>query len=224
MINKTKLLSVFITLLAIFPAVVISGQSQPSRAFEEKGQEILHQASEKLRSFNTVRIEFSYVMENSNQHIHEVMEGILVSKGEKYHMQVGENVFISDGTTVWAYMEDLDEVHINLVENTDGSMTPTAILEEFDTQFKATFIRQEQHNGKFVDIIDLAPNTPQVFFKYRLAIDARERLMVYAIAYDRHGGTYTYNINRFETNRPVSDNLFTFSVTDFPGVEVIDLR
>lgn len=211
-------------LLFILLPLMASARLQAPRAYEEKGQSLVEQASQKLKSFQTLQLAFSYVMENPNQGLLETMDGTLISKGEKYHMQVGDNVFISDGTTLWAYLEDLDEVHISLVEHTEGAMTPTSILEEFGTQYKATFIRQERHQGQLVDIVDLVPNTPQAFFKYRIALDANDSMMVYAIAYDRHGGTYTYTISEVEVNKPVADAIFSFSETDYPGIDVIDLR
>jgi len=223
--NKTGF-PFFIVLLSalLFNSIMLHGQSQPARAFEEKGVELVKKASEKLRSFGSVKIDFTYEMNNTNLDIRETMSGTLVSKGDKYHMKVGSNLFISDGTTMWSYLDDLDEVHISLVENSEGAITPTSILEEFDAQFRATFIRQEQTQGKTVDIIDLVPTTPQVFFKYRLAIDARNHLMVYAIAQDRQGGTYTYTINKLEQNPGVSDSMFIFPLSAYPGVEIIDLR
>ena len=223
--NRKKSHIVYLTMIifSICP-LFATAQLQAPRVYEEKGQMLVERASEKLKSFQTVQLSFVYVMENPNQGMLETMEGTLISKGEKYHMQVGDNLFVSDGTTLWAYLDDLDEVHISLVEDTEGAITPTSILEEFGTQYKATFIRQETHKGQLVDMIDLVPNTPQAFFKYRLALDASDSMMVYAIAYDRHGGTYTYTISTIEVNKPVADTVFSFSESAFPGVDVIDLR
>jgi outer membrane lipoprotein carrier protein len=219
---KTLLFLCMVTLHAA--SLFANQQSQPSRAYEEKGAQLMKNASEKLKSLSSLKIDFTYVMENSTIDIHEKMEGSLVSKGDKYRMHVGDNLFISDGETVWSYMEDIDEVHINHVENTEGALTPTSLLEEFDTQFRSTFIRQEQHLGRLVDIIDLIPHNAQVFFKYRVAIDSNTNMMAYAIAYDRHGGTYTYTVNRYENNLPIPDSNFSFSPSTYPGVEIIDLR
>ena len=212
--------------MTIFHAASLFGnqQSQASRAYEEKGAQLMKSASEKLKSLSSLKIDFTYVMENSTIDIHEKMEGSLFSKGDKYRMHVGDNLFISDGETVWSYMEDIDEVHINDVENTEGALTPTSLLEEFDTQFRSTFIRQEQHAGRLVDIIDLVPHNAQVFFKYRIAIDSGTNMMAYAVAYDRHGGTYTYTINSYENNLPIPDSNFSFSAANYPDVEIIDLR
>lgn len=197
---------------------------QQTRVYEERGAQLLKTASEKLKALKSVKITFTYEMANERQDIEEIMEGVLFSQGNKYNMKVGDNQFISDGTNVWSYMEEIGEVQVNLVENTDGALTPTSILEEFDQQYKSTFIRQESHLGRQVDIVDLVPNQPQTFFKYRLALDARTNMMVYAIAYDRHGGTYTYSIKSLESNISIPPATFSFIPGNFPGIEVIDLR
>lgn len=207
-----------------FPLIIGVSQAQQTRIYEEKGEQLLKAASDKLKAFNTIKIEFSYGMENTQQGIIETMDGTLYSKGDQFRMKVGDNMFISDGKNVWIYMEDIDEVQLNTVENSDINITPTAILDEFDKQYRSTFIRQEQDKGKLVDIVDLVPNEAQAFFKYRIGLDARTNMMTYAIAYDRHGGTYTYTMKRIEPDAPIPAGTFTFTANEFPGVDIIDLR
>ena len=140
-------------------------------------------------------------------------------------MIVGDNVFISDGETVWNYLDDMYEIHINYVENMEGGLTPTTLLDNFDEEYRGRFVRQESFNGKTVDIIDLIPNTPQSFFKYRVALNASDHMLVYTIAYDRHGGTYTYTLGKTRTNHEIDDKLFVFNRADFPSdIDIIDLR
>ncbi len=216
--------NIILAYIISFPLIIGVSQAQQTRIYEEKGEQLLKAASDKLKAFKTIRIEFSYEMENSQQGILEKMEGTLYSKGDQFRMKVGDNIFISDGKNVWIYMEDIDEVQINTVENSDINITPTAILDEFDKQYRSTFIRQEQHQGKLTDIVDLVPKQAQAFFKYRVGLDSRSNMMVYAIAYDRHGGTYSYNLKRIESDVNIPASTFTFSASEFPGVDIIDLR
>ena len=211
-------------LFFLMGSISLAAQTAQERAAEQKGEELLQGAAQKLKSYNSMKIDFTYEMTNESQNISESMKGTLVAKGDKYHMEVDGNAFISDGVTVWSYLEEMDEVHINLVENTDGGLTPTSLLEEFETQFRSKFIRQERHNGRMVDIIDLVPTQPQAFFKYRIALDASTKLIAYTAAYDRHGGVYTYHVDRFQPNPSVKDELFTFNPGDYQGIEIIDLR
>jgi outer membrane lipoprotein carrier protein len=213
----------FILSLMILTSPSFSQTEQDRRA-EQQATELLIKASNKIKNFSTMEVDFSYLMENSQFDISESMKGKIFSKGDKYHMTVGDNVFISDGETVWTYIDDLYEVHINYVENTEGGLTPTALLADFEREYKGKFIRQENHKGKTVNIIDLVPNTPQSFFKFRVALDT-DNMIVYTIAYDRHGGTYTYNMDRIRSNQPISDDKFSFNLSNFPSdVDVIDLR
>jgi outer membrane lipoprotein carrier protein len=153
------------------------------------------------------------------------MKGKVLAKGDKYRMTIGDNTFISDGKNVWNYIDELDEIHINTVENSEGGLSPTALLNDFATQFKSKFIKQETYKGKLVDIIDLVPNGPQSFFKYRIALDAKDQSLVYTTAYDRHGGTYTYAIESLKPNVTIPDSRFVFNRNDFPATaDVIDMR
>lgn len=200
---------------------IVSAQT----ASESKASDLLKKASDKIKAFTTMEVNFNYVMENNQMGINESLSGKVFSKGDKYRMTVGDNLFISDGTTVWNYLDELDEIHINTIENSEGGLSPTALLNDFSTQYQAKFIKQESHEGKMVDIIDLVPNAPQSFYKYRVALDARDQMLVYTIAYDRHGGTYTYTIDNIKPNQPIPDTQFVFNRNEFPSdVDVVDMR
>lgn len=200
-------------------------QQTPATPYEIKATELLRKASNKIKEFQTMEARFTYLMENEYMDISESMNGRLWAQGDKYHMVIGNNVFISDGETVWNYIDELLEIHISYVENTEGGLTPTSLIENFEDEYRGKFIRQENHEGQMVDIIDLVPVTPQSFFKYRLALNARDQMLVYNIAYDRHGGTYTFSIDELKVNHPIQAQKFVFNAEDFPAdVDVIDLR
>lgn len=213
-----------LALISVFIISVANAQNQQERAAEAKGNQLLNEASQHIKSFRALRLFFTYTMENTSKNEKESMKGELISQGDRYHMSLGGNLFISDGVNTWSYLKEMNEVYINTLENSEGGMTPTSILNDFESQFRAKHIRQETHNGRRVEIIDLVPRTPQVFYKYRVALDASSRMMVYTIAHDREGGTYTYNIDRVETNPVIQAGQFTFNQANFPGIEVVDLR
>jgi len=213
-----------LALITLFSFSIVNAQSQQERAAEIKGEQLLKESSQHIKSFRTLKTFFTYEMENTSQNVKETMKGELLSQGDRYHMSLSGNLFISDGTNTWSYLKDMNEVYINTLENSEGGLTPTSILNEFETQFRAKHIRQETHQGKRVEIIDLVPKTPQAFYKYRVALDANTKMLVYTIAYDREGGTYTYSMDRIETNPSIPAGQFTFNASRFPGIEVIDLR
>ncbi len=211
-------------LILLFSTLPLMAQNTTERQAETKGKELLEQAARKLKSYDALKISFTFRMINESQGIDEEIKGTLISQGDKYYMDAGEHVFISDGETVWTYMTEIDEVHVNLVENTEGGLTPTSILQSFEEDFRSKFIRQESYLGRQVNLIDLVPTTPQAFHKYRVALDAETAMIVYTTAFDRQGGTYTYTLNDLQANPSIPASQFTFNIDDYPGVEVIDLR
>ncbi len=148
----------------------------------------------------------------------------LYASKDKYHMAMDGTTAISDGTTVWVHLEDVNEVHISYAEDADDSMTPTALVERFDEAFRSKWIRKEDHNNREIHIIDLVPREPQVFFKYRVALDSGSLQIVYTEAHDRQGGVLRYDVVAFEANPSLDEGMFFFDPGQHPGIEVIDLR
>jgi outer membrane lipoprotein-sorting protein len=210
---------------AFFFTVTLFAQTAHQPRAEQMATDLLTKASNKLKSFRTMEVDFTYTMENTSMDIVETMSGKVYSKGDKYRMTLGDNIFISDGETVWNYIDDMYEIQINYVENMEGGLTPTALLDNFGDEYDGRYVRQETYNGKTVDIIDVIPDTPQSFFKYRIALNASDQMLVFTTAYDRHGGTYTYTLDNTRFNHEISDSLFEFNRSDFPlDADVIDLR
>jgi outer membrane lipoprotein carrier protein len=195
-----------------------------TRSSEETGSELIAKASQRIRSFENIRAEFIYIMENDLSQMREELAGIIYASGNKFHMTLGENIFVSDGESVWIYMEELNEIHISYAKDAELGISPVAILEDMEKNFRARFVKQERVAGKMADIIDLVPNEPHAFYKYRVGLQASDQTLLYTIAYDRHGGTYTYDIKEIRSNIKTDPGLFSFNTSQYPGIEIIDLR
>ncbi len=215
----------FHSLILLFSSAAITGQDTGTqRVYEEKAERILQEASEEIKSHESLYVRFDYIIANTEPGMKEHMDAFLYTKGDKYFMKIGYNQFISDGETVWAYMEEVNEVHISLAEDTEGAITPTSLLENFTEDFRSKWIGEERVGDKIVHIIDLVPNEPQAFFKYRVAIEDANRQIHYTKAYDRQGGTYRYEITAFNPDPGIPENQFVFNPAQYPGIEVVDLR
>lgn len=199
-------------------------QDNTPRMYEEKAEEILEEAGGVLRGYESLYVSFIYQTEDSESGFEEQMDAILYSRGDQYHMRIGDNYFISDGEVVWTFMEDVNEVHISLAEDTEGAMTPTSVLDNFKEGFRSAWLREEPYNNHTVHIIDMTPQEPQAFYKYRVAVNTETHRLEYTQAYDRHGGIYRYNIEEFKPNPEIPDGIFSFDPSAYPDIEVIDLR
>jgi len=204
-------------LIALLLVLTVSGFAQN----DNKASAILDDVSAKTKSFKTIKIEFTYAMDNTKEKVHDTFKGTLLSKGDKYKLTAAGQDVISDGKTVWTYLKDAKEVQINNVGEDEDAFTPTKLLSGYNKDFKAKFI-QENGNEQIIELYSLKKG--KTFTKVRLTIDKTKKQINKIMIYDRNGSTFSYIVNKFVADQAIADNVFSFNKADFPGVEMNDMR
>ncbi len=192
--------------------------------YEEQGEKLIKKASEKIKSYGSLTINFTYIHENTSQEIYETSPGKIYIQGNKYNINSGDYQYISDGETVWVCLKDVGEIHVSYAGDVDQSMNPVYLLEEFQEHYRAKLIRQENVLGNIVNLVDAIPNQPRSFFKYRVAISDSDNMLSYIKAYDRHGGTYKIQLDEVKKNTAIPEEKFVFDKKAYPDKDIIDLR
>ncbi len=205
-----------LTALFIFSVVAAFSQGKDAKA-----SALLEEVSKKAKSHKSIKVEFSYTMENTKAKINEEKTGTLLVSGDKYKMSAaGQNV-ICDGKTIWTYLKESNEVQVNALENKDDALTPSKLLTSYNSNYKSRIIKSTDPSTESVELI---PNTGKNFTKAILGIDKEKKQVKSFTLYDKSGNTFTYKIKTYLTDTPVTDADFTFDPKKFPGVEVIDMR
>ncbi len=191
---------------------------------DPKAKVILDNVSTKTKSYKTMKIEFAYKMENKSEKINESKSGILYVKGDKYKLEFGEQTVYCDGITVWTFLKESNEVQINNVQKSEDALNPIQLLNNYEKNYKFKHLKNEKQNGKTVEIIELYPNKSKSFIKIKIIIDSEAKQILSSTMQDKKGSLFTYTSNKLTPNIELADTYFTFNKTDFPGVEVVDMR
>lgn len=145
---------------------------------DNKAKEILDKLSATTKSYKTIRIDFSFTLENQQENIKETNKGWVALKGDKYRLHMpalGMDVY-SDGKTNWSYLPDAGEV--NITTNTpgqDNSLNPANLFTIYEKGFKYRYLGEETVNGKKAYVIDLYPkDLKKDFTRVKLYIDAEK--------------------------------------------------
>lgn len=213
------------TLILIMIAFVsLFCYSQDTEKGDKKSNAILDVLTAKTEAYKSILVEFTYKMLNEESGINESTTGILLVMGEKYKLNISGQLVFCDGETIWTYIEDAEEVQINTLEESEGSISPNKLLSSYNDEYRSKFIKEDFLYGATVNIVDLTPIEGKSYYKVRLIIDkAKDQLLEFTI-YDKNGSTYSYVINKFEPNLEVTEASFTFNPADYPGVDVVDMR
>lgn len=197
-------------------------------AQDQIAKETLERLNTTTRSYEnlTINFEFNYKWGNPDNkkamQIDESFNGILITKGDKFLLEVNNQIIINDGETQWIYLADMNEVQIINNSPEDNMMNPNKLLATYEEDYKYTYVGTVLEKGKRLQIINLFPKKSQEFIKITIAVDATRNQLERVTAKDKNGASHTYLIKSFKSNTIIKP--FNFNIADFPDVEVIDLR
>jgi len=219
-----------LTLSAILSFLIISAYAQKDAA----AKAILNKVSEKYRSYDVVKTDFVFTLENPQAGIKDTQRGTLTARSKSNKFQVilyapattaVAQEIISDGKTQWTYLKKDNEVQVNNVDNSGEGINPARVFTIYEHGYKYIYNGDVKIAGKTYQEIDLTPeDAKKPFFKVRLEIDKVRKQIYSALIFDKNGNRYTYTLKSFTPNVHVPDNIFTFDVKAHKGVEVVDLR
>ena len=205
-----------------------------SIAFCQKDAEtglLLKAAADKAKAYSTIKTQFEFTVENSQEKSEDTYLGELYIKGSKFKMVVDKTVTFCDGKNRWVYLPDVNEVNISKVEKAEGLdpeerflVEPISLFTIYEKGFKYNTSGTQAIDGKNYTVVDLSPeDISKPYFKIKCWIS--ETNDYYAVKYFQKDGTrITLQLVDFKVNEKLKDELFVFKAVDYPNVEIIDLR
>lgn len=209
-------------------AFILAGMSFNVKAQSEaKAKGILAEVSRKYRSYDVIKTEFNFTLNNPQSKLNETRSGTLYvrSRANKYKVIFKDQELISDGKNQWTYLKEDKEVQLSEVNNASDALNPAKIFTIYEKGFKSLFTHDSKANGRIYHHIELTPIAAKTsFFKIKLKVDKVNKQIVNAIIYDKNGSHYTYIIKTFSPKVKVPESIFAFDPKKYPGVELVDLR
>ncbi|MFD2162676.1 outer membrane lipoprotein carrier protein LolA [Paradesertivirga mongoliensis] len=194
---------------------------------DAKARAILAEVSKKYRSYDVIKTDFTFTLENPQAKLKDTQTGTLYAKAKsnKYKVVLKSQELISDGKNQWTYSKADREVQLSEVDNSLNALNPAQIFTMYEKGFKYFYSGEKRVNNRSVHVIDLTPtDIKRSFFKVRLNIDKITKRISNAVIFDKNGNRYTYLIRTFTPNVKIPESIFAFDAKKYPGVEVVDLR
>jgi len=194
---------------------------------DAKAKAILAEVSKKYRTYDVVKTDFTFTLNNAQAKVKETQQGTLYVKANanKYKVAMTNQDLISDGKVQWTYLKNDKEVQISNVDNSGDAINPAKIFTIYEKGFKYIYTGDSKVGAKTYQMIDLSPtDAKKSIFKVRLSIDKASKQIANVVIFEKNGNTYTYNVKTFTPNAKVPETTFAFDAKKYPGVEVVDLR
>jgi len=191
---------------------------------DPKAGEILDAMSAKYKSIPAFKASFTYSLENPGSSVKESTSGDITVKNGKFYLKMGEQEIINNGSTVWTYLKESNEVNISDYQPEEDAITPMNIYTIYQKGYKYSYVEQKKEGGQLYDVVDLTPeNKSNQIYKIRLMVNRKDRSVRSFRIFEKNGNRSNYLITKF-TPVEVDDKTFVFDQSKYKNVEVVDLR
>ena len=190
---------------------------------DDRSAEILRKMTGLFSSYTSYRIDFRASMAGEFSNV----PGKLIVSGERYVLDVYDSEISFDGTTVYNYSKDNEEVILEKPDPGNNALfaNPTRIFQLYDSDFTHVSKGEVSRGGRTLQVIELTPRSAGDYDAITLEVDRATGLPA-SIAYRMPGldADVSLAIVSVTPNVSVDNTTFIFDPTKHPGVEVIDFR
>ncbi|MBL7980311.1 MAG: outer membrane lipoprotein carrier protein LolA [Flavobacteriales bacterium] len=194
---------------------------------DAKGKAIVDKLMAAAKTWTSFEADFSSRLQSTKDKLDVKQEGNMKVKGKKFRLQLDKNTVINDGTTMYTYSKETNEVTLNDPSEMDQELDPTKIFTQYEKGFKVQFVEEKTDaTGTVVQVVKLFPTEAgkKPYHTVVLTVDkAKNEPKSVQVLY-KDGNVVTYTLKKFTANAVLADALFTFDKAKYPGVEVNDMR
>ena len=189
--------------LAIFTLTSVAAQDVKS---------LLDEVSEKVRSYENIKIDFKYSLNNTKEKVKQDTRGDVTLQGDRYILNMLGTTRLFDGTNLVNIVPEDEEVTISKYDsNEDREITPSKMLTFYEKGYRYKMDILQNAKGRKIQYIKLIPIDTNAEIKdILLGVDLQTKHIYKLIQTDSQGTQFTITVNSFKTNQPLSATLFKF--------------
>jgi outer membrane lipoprotein-sorting protein len=209
-------------ILAFIATVAVAQKPAPA---DKAADKLLNVISNRYKNFKTIKADFIYSIESKAENMSEKQKGSIYVKGNKFRLDIADQIIMCDNKTVWTYSKEANEVQVN---NYDAKKAPIRLDDLFtmyDKGFLSKIMETKKDGKNEVALLELTPKDKKKnFFKIKLTVDKTNQTITKSQVFEKSGTIHTYTVTNQYPNIKLEDKFFVFDAKKFPKCEVIDLR
>jgi len=215
-------------------ALLLSGSAfaqlptAPAEKNDPQAKKVLDKIRKKYDAYKTLEAAFTLSIEVPQQ-AKESQKGSIGQEGDKFRLDMDQQVIVNDGKTTWVYLKKNNEVQINNTEkgsDDNAFITPKELLSRYQKgDYLYALVDKTTEGGKVLTQIEFKPKDKKSeYSKLRVAVDEKAGSIQSVKAFGKDGSRYTFVVTRQSPNKKFAADHFTFDPKKYPGARVEDLR
>lgn len=205
--------SLALSALVLAPALPASAQT---------GDQLLARLRDRYARAGSMRAEFTQTMDNPYGG-RQTTSGTLLSQGQSYRVEAGNQLFVTDGRTTWLHDRRRNQVVINRYVANETAFSPTAFFSTYAQRYRVTRVVPAGSGAARTYTLTLVPRArSEMFDQVTVVMRDRDTSVSRIDMRDANGATIRYDLRNVQMNARVPSGSFTFSSPR--GAEIVDLR
>ena len=205
-----KLIIIFLTFLSTL-------------ALAKDVNKIIDELNKKTASYKNISIDFELEYENEIDSITEKKIGKISIEGNKYRLEIDQQLIVSNSIDQWIYSKETNEVQIMKYDSENEFMNPSNLLRIYEKDYNFRYQKEYEFNSTFYQVISLFPNEENNdILKIDLTIDKKKNIIKKIQAFESSGAIFSYNILKYRFD--LKNLNFEFNTKEYEDIYIIDLR
>ena len=188
---------------------------------------ILDRMAEKIKQYQSIQSDFSLIVVDHKENHKNTSKGSIIIKGDKYQVASGGTTVFFNGTTMWTYAEEDNEVTITEPDSGNGDFlsNPANVFAFYNRDFKYLYRGETTIDSTVMHEIDLFPrNLDQPYSRIKVFIAKNTGQLAILSAVGKDGVDYSVFLKNMVTNKVFPDEVFTFEPAKHKKITVVDMR
>lgn len=194
---------------------------------DPKSKAIVDKLMAQAKTWTSFEADFTSRLQSTKDKLDIKQEGNMKVKGKRFRLALDKNTIINDGTTIYTYSKETNEVTLTDPAEMDQELDPSRIFTQYEKGFKSQFVEEKADaSGAMVQVVKLFPldAAKKPFHTVVLTVDkAKTEPRSVQVLY-KDGNVVTYTVKKFTANPALADTLFVWDKSKYPGVEENDMR
>ncbi len=209
-------------LLSLIVLLILAFYKLPAQD-DQQALKILDRFAEASRNSPSVSMKFRIITSDLAEGTKDTMNGSVIMRGDKFCLNLNDNITWYNGETAWNYLPAEKEVTITRPSKKDESFMsrPSTIFSIYKTGYKNRVIEEKADSW----LIDLYPtDLKSDLVRIRLLIGKPAMNLLMAEYKKKDGFVANLYVDEFNLKQKADPSLFSFNPDKYRDVEIIDMR
>jgi outer membrane lipoprotein-sorting protein len=189
-----------------------------------KAKKLLENVSKQIESYENIKFEFNYVLNNRKEQINQESKGEITVAGDLYKLDFLEATQLFDGKSLYTIISENEEITITTPDEADDfGINPTELIHFYKEGYDYQWDIIQRIEGKEIQFIKLIPTEEDAeILSILMGIEVSKKHIFRIIEVGINGTYTTLTINDMQVNAPLLEDYFVFDKKKYPDYYIND--